>query len=160
MGRMRKIELREASVKDLSAVLSLYSQPDMDNGQVLPVKQALEVFRRIKSYPNYKIYVATSEGEIIGTFALLIMDHLGHKGVPSGIVEDVVVKKDWQGKGVGRQMMQYAMDRCKEMGCYKLALSSNIKREAAHLFYESLGFRKHGYSFVVEPAKENESSDV
>ena len=30
-----------------------------------------------------------------------------------------------------------------------MALSSNLKREAAHAFYESLGFEKHGYSFRV-----------
>ena len=46
--------------------------------------------------------------------------------------------------------MNFAMDRCKEKGCYKIALSSQFKREAAHKFYESLGFEKMGYSFVVE----------
>jgi predicted GNAT family acetyltransferase len=42
------------------------------------------------------------------------------------------------------------MDRCKESGCYKLMLSSNIKRDLAHQFYEKLGFKKHGYSFTIE----------
>ena len=36
-------------------------------------------------------------------------------------------------------------------GCYKMALSSNLKREAAHRFYDSLGFGRHGYSFLIEP---------
>ena len=35
-------------------------------------------------------------------------------------------------------------------GCYKLALSSNIRFERAHAFYDKLGFQRHGYSFVVE----------
>jgi hypothetical protein len=46
--------------------------------------------------------------------------------------------------------MEYAMQKCKELGCYKLSLSSNVKRENAHKFYESLGFIKYGYSFVVD----------
>jgi GNAT superfamily N-acetyltransferase len=46
-------------------------------------------------------------------------------------------------------MMRRAMDECRQAGCYKLALSSNLKREAAHRFYEGLGFEKHGYSFWV-----------
>ena len=36
-------------------------------------------------------------------------------------------------------------------GCYKLALSSNRRRERAHAFYESLGFERHGVSFVIDP---------
>jgi predicted GNAT family acetyltransferase len=39
----------------------------------------------------------------------------------------------------------------REAGCYKMALSSNVKRAAAHAFYESLGFERHGYSFVIRP---------
>jgi len=44
-------------------------------------------------------------------------------------------------------MMRHALRLCDEKGCYKVALSSNLKRERAHAFYESLGFAKHGYSF-------------
>lgn len=150
---MVKVEIREAMDKDLPAVLSLYAQPDMNNGKVLPIKQAQRIFTRTKSYPDYKIYVAKTKGEVVGTFALLIMDNLAHMGVPSGIVEDVVVHPSWQGKGVGKQMMEFAMKCCRERGCYKLVLSSNLKREVAHRFYESLGFKKHGYSFTIEPAE-------
>ncbi|MCL5959659.1 MAG: GNAT family N-acetyltransferase [Chloroflexi bacterium] len=62
------------------------------------------------------------------------------------------VHPSWQGKGIGKQMMRFAMDRCKQAGCYKLALSSKIKRAAARAYYESLGFEKHEYSFTVELA--------
>jgi predicted GNAT family acetyltransferase len=31
-----------------------------------------------------------------------------------------------------------------------MTFSSNLNRQAAHRFYESLGFRKHGYSFRIE----------
>jgi hypothetical protein len=42
------------------------------------------------------------------------------------------------------------MKYSKEKGCYKMTLSSNLKRESAHAFYDSLGFKKHGFSFLVE----------
>jgi GNAT superfamily N-acetyltransferase len=71
-------------------------------------------------------------------------------GAPSALVEDVVVPSDWRRKGVGKAMMTYAMALCREARCYKLALSSNVIREPAHRFYESLGFTCHGFSFVVE----------
>lgn len=34
--------------------------------------------------------------------------------------------------------------------CYKVTLSAYLKRDRAHRFYESLGFTKHGYSFLLE----------
>jgi GNAT superfamily N-acetyltransferase len=103
----------------------------------------------MKRYPNYTVYVAELEGKIIGAFALLIMDNLAHLGAPSGVVEDVVVHQEWRGLGIGKVMIQFAMEQCRQAGCYKLALSSNLRRESAHKFYESLGFEQHGYSFLV-----------
>lgn len=144
------ISIRKAEIKDIPAILALYADIDMAGEASLSFQDAQIVFSKIQSYPNYHIYVATSMGAIIGTFALLIMDNLAHKGKPSGIVEDVVVRRDWQRKGVGKEMMAYAMKICKEEGCYKMVLSSNMVREEAHQFYEALGFKRHGYSFVVE----------
>jgi GNAT superfamily N-acetyltransferase len=143
-----KLEIRAATQTDLPSILALYVEVE-DDGRVLSIEQARSIFARIKSYPDYKVYVAMLGGSIIGTFALLIMDNLAHMGTPSGVVEDVVVQRDWRGKGVGKQMVRFAMDRCRERGCYKLALSSDLKREAAHQFYDGLGFQRHGYSFVA-----------
>jgi GNAT superfamily N-acetyltransferase len=47
-------------------------------------------------------------------------------------------------------MMNHAMALAHEAGCYKLALSSNLKRTRAHAFYDSLGFERHGVSFLVQ----------
>jgi len=145
-----KVNIREATELDLHDILELYKQPDMDNGSILPLEQAKSIFDKIKSYPNYKIYIAVFDGEIIGTFALAVMDNLAHMGTPSGLIEDVVVKENWQAKGIGKQMMKFAMECCRTYGCYKVVLSSNLKRENAHHFYESLGFKKHGYSFLLD----------
>jgi GNAT superfamily N-acetyltransferase len=149
-GICMNLIIREAGIKDLPDILALYKQPDMDNGEVLPIEQAETIFKKMEAYPDYKIYIAISGGEVVGTFALAIMDNLAHMGTPSGLIEDVVVKTEWQGKGIGKQMMKYAMEYCKKYGCYKVVLSSNLKREKAHCFYESLGFKKHGYSFLIE----------
>jgi GNAT superfamily N-acetyltransferase len=145
-----QVNIREAAKEDLQDIVELYKQPDMDDGKVLSHEQAQIIFDRINSYPNYKVYVAVLESTIVGTFALAIMDNLAHLGTPSGLIEDVVVKTTFQGRGIGKQMMEYAMEYCKRQGCYKVSLSSNLKREGAHRFYESLGYKKHGYSFLLE----------
>jgi len=48
-------------------------------------------------------------------------------------------------------MMEHAREECCKAGCYKLTLSSGTPREGAHRFYESLGFERHGYSFLIRP---------
>jgi GNAT superfamily N-acetyltransferase len=150
-----RIDVRPATEDDLPAVLALYAQLAIGDEDSLPLNEARHVFARFSSYPDYTLYVATLESRVVGTFALLIMDNLAHMGAPSGLVEDVAVEPSLQGQGIGKQMMRFAMARCRERGCYKLALSANHKRLAAHRFYESLGFRRHGYSFLIElPADE------
>lgn len=142
--------IRTATENDLSDILSLYSQPDMDNGKVLTLDNAKEIFAKIKTYPDYNIYVAEIDDEIVGTFSLAILDNLAHVGSKSGLIEDVTVSQSYQRQGIGRQMMKYAIEICKTKSCYKVSLSSNIKRENAHEFYKSLGFKIHGYSFLME----------
>lgn len=147
---MPDVTIRPATEADLPAVLALYAQPGVDDGQMLPLEDARRLLARFQQYPDYTLYVAEHGDEVVGSFALLIMDNLGHMGAPSGLVEDVVVQPDLHGQGIGKQMLRFAMRRCHERGCYKLALSANLKRDAAHRFYESLGFRKHGYSFLID----------
>jgi GNAT superfamily N-acetyltransferase len=139
--------IRAAQPPDLAGVLALYAQPDLDDGNVLPVLHAEQILARFARYPDYKLYVAEQDHHVVGSFALLIMDNLGHLGAPSAIVEDVVVDPDLQNLGIGQAMMNFAADKAREKGCYKLVLSSNAKRERAHKFYEALGFERHGYSF-------------
>lgn len=141
--------VREIHFDDLQHVLRLYAQPDFDNGDVLSDAEARALYARFLAYPDYRIYVAEQDGSIVGSFALLVMLNLGHRGAPSAIIEDVVVDPQMQGRGVGAQMMRAAMDLAREKGCYKLVLSSNAKRVRAHAFYESLGFTRHGVSFFV-----------
>src|SRR6185437_682079 len=140
---------RAASKADLPEILRLYAYPDLDDGKVLPLSEAERIFERMARYPDYTIYVAVSNDQIVGTFALLIMDNLGHLGTPSAVIDDVAVDPAWQGRGVGNKMIHYALEVAREKGCYKAMLSSNLKRERAHAFYESLGFERHGYSFRV-----------
>ena len=146
------IAVRPAAEADLPAVLALYAQPGMDDGRMLPLADARRLLARFAAYPDYTLYVAEREREIVGTFALLVMDNLGHLGAPSAIVEDVVVAPSQQGRGVGRAMMDFARQKSIEKGCYKLVLSSNAKRERAHAFYEQLGYERYGYCFRLDLA--------
>lgn len=145
------IRMRAVARKDLPSVLALYAQPGIDKGMTLSLARAEAILARMQSYPDYTVWVAEEAGRIVGSFALLIMDNLGHLGAPSAIVEDVVVDPALHRRGIGRAMLTYALAVARDKGCYKLALSANAKRVKAHAFYESLGFVRHGVSFVADP---------
>lgn len=143
------LSICRASEAHLPGVLRLYAQPGMNDGRVLSLDEATAIFRRMGGYPDYALYVALSGGEVVGSFALLIMDNLAHLGARSAIVEDVCVDERHRGQGIGRAMMTHAIERARACGCYKLSLSSNVARPDAHAFYRALGFQQHGLSFVV-----------
>jgi len=148
---MMDLEIRRAVESDLPAVLRLYAQPGMNDGRVLTVEAAAKIMRRMATYPEYAVYVAAANGgSVVGTFALLVMDNLAHMGAPSAVVEDVCVDERLRGQGIGRAMINFAMEFARERGCYKLGLSSNAARDDAHAFYRSLGFEQHGLSFHVQ----------
>lgn len=158
----KEIMIREAGVQDIEAILGLYDQPEMDDGHALDIERAKMVFDQVNAHPFYRFYVAVRDRdeveslpadqpdvEVLGVYGLLIMPNFGHQGAPSAIVEGVCVHPACQGMGIGRQMILHAMFVAKQYACYKLALTSNIKRERAHAFYASLGFEQHGVSFQV-----------
>ncbi|MDJ0781338.1 MAG: GNAT family N-acetyltransferase [Desulfosarcinaceae bacterium] len=143
------MEIREACRAELPAILALYAQPAIDDGHYLDIARAEALFKEMGRHPAYHLFVATEADRIVGSFALLIMPNLGHLGKPSGVVESVVVAPERHRSGIGRAMMQFAMERCRARGCYKMTLSADLRRIDAHRFYESLGFERHGFSFVV-----------
>ena len=64
--------------------------------------------------------------------------------IPTGLnfrIEDVVVEQAGRGRGVGRQLMKYALARAKEMKADKIDLTSSPQRIAANQLYQSMGFR-------------------
>lgn len=142
--------IREASEADLPGILAIYAAPDLDNDNVLPLEDARRVMGTMRRYPWFKQFVADDGGRIVGTFALLVMDNLAHNGQKSALAEQVAVAADRRSERIGELMMDYAVRTAAAEGCYKLALSSNLKRDAAHRFYDRIGFARHGYSFLVE----------
>lgn len=145
--------LREATAADLPAVLALYAQPGLDDGEVLSPEAARDVFAQFARYPNYRLFVAcdADSGAVLGSYALLVMHNLAHMGTPSAIAEDVVVDQAHRSRGIGKRLMDHAIAQARAAGAYKLALSSNQKRTRAHAFYDALGFERHGFSFVITP---------
>ena len=99
---MAPVTIRPARAADLPAVLQAYAEAGIDSpGETLTPAAAEVLLARFAQYPDYTLYVAEAEGAVVGTYALLVMDNLGHGGARSGIVEDVAVLPAAQALGVG-----------------------------------------------------------
>jgi GNAT superfamily N-acetyltransferase len=140
------LEIRSATSADLLLLQRLYA--DMDGESQLPTEAIAELFDAIAQVPNYLIYLAFKEDEPVGTFSLLYAPTMMHRGYHKyAVLDAVTVRSDLRGQGIGAAMMRIAIRLSAEAGCYKVALSSNLKRDRAHEFYRSLGFEQHGWSF-------------
>lgn len=152
------LTIRQAAQNDLPTVVALLAT--MDGEVPMPLHRAQEIFEEMARYPSYACYIALADGVVVGTFTMLIVAALVHDGAHEAIVDAVVVAPEWRGRGIGAEMMHEAQRLAARAGCYKLALSSNSKREDAHRFYRRLGFRQHGVSFWIEVTDTRASTRV
>ena len=96
------------------------------------------------------LVVAKDDDEIIGTLTLVVFS------IPTGlraIVEDVIVDNASRGKGVGEQLVAFALRCAKERGAKTVDLTSRSSREAANALYQKMGFvlrETNVYRFFLE----------
>jgi len=146
------IKIRVAREDDLDRILELYRQLAITTSpSELSHDSSKDDYRRvfaeIRAFPGYELLVAEDRGEVVGTLVLLIVPNLSHRGLPWALVENVVVDERYRRCGVGRQLMDYATRRAREAGCYRIGLSSDKRRRAAHRFYRALGFEASAHGF-------------
>ena len=148
-----KLEVTVATGEDLPRLNELYAE--MDDLPLLPEEKIEEIFNQIHQIPNYKIYLVWLDGKAVGTFSLLYVPTMMHRGFYQFAVLDAVsVASAYRGQGIGTAMIRTALKMSAEAGCYKVTLSSNLHRDRAHAFYKSLGFQQHGWSFSLKVVPE------
>lgn len=125
--------IREAKLDDLkNGLLECLSELyDID------YQRAGSVFLERETCNNTFTYVNELKGKIVCTGTLILDTKYGHNGQKSGLIEDVCTLESWQGKGLGREMVQFLINAAKTFGCYKVILCSETKNIN---FYSKLGF--------------------
>ena len=137
---------RIATIDDLPSIVSMLAD-DFLGQQREDVSEPLnenyiKAFREIEADPNNELIVAELDGKIIGTLQLVVTPSLSYKGSKRSIVESVRIDLAFRGKGTGREMMMWTIERAKGKGCASMHLTSHKDRGDAHRFYEKLGFAK------------------
>lgn len=93
--------------------------------------------------------MAEKAGEVVGTIQISIIPGMPRFGMKRGLLENVHIRADQRGSGLGTEMVTWAIERCREAGCGMIQLTSNKLRLDAHRFYEKLGFSKSHEGFKL-----------
>jgi len=146
------LDIRVARREDLPAIIDLLNADYIPRppAQAAPTAAQLRAFETISAHPDHDIIVAVMGAEVVGTMQLLMLPGLAHEGRWRMQVEAVRVKSELRSQGIGSRLMEWAIDRAQERGCWVVQLTSNAARTEAHRFYERLGFKKSHVGMKLE----------
>lgn len=100
-----------------------------------------EHFQYLVNDPSTHLFVAKRvEDDAIVAMATLIVYRIPYK--MKAQLEDVVVDEAVRGKGIGKYMLNYVIEKAKEFGVKSLNLTSSPRKDIANKMYMSLGFEK------------------
>jgi L-amino acid N-acyltransferase YncA len=144
--------VRAATEEDIPRILELYDDLSLSVSQTgeqsyPSPNEVQKVVDAISAMTGYELLVAEEDGTVVGTMVLLIVPNLSHRALPWATVENMIVDNRYRRRGIGRILMDYAIDRARQAGCYKIQLISNKKRLEAHNFYQEMGFETSVYGF-------------
>jgi len=142
------MEINKLVANDLQGDLKgfLSALQNMSPTGDIPLESAKEMLSEINKQ-NGNIYVMkTPEGEIVGTITLLVEKKFIHNGGYVGHIEDVAVRKGYEGKGIGGSLVKKALEEAKGFGCYKVILDCN---DTLVPFYGRYGFSVQGKEMRV-----------
>ncbi|MEV0722386.1 GNAT family N-acetyltransferase [Micromonospora purpureochromogenes] len=139
---MTDVIFREAVRADLPAVIALLADDVLGKARdFTEVDEAYErAFADITADPRNHLIVADEAGELVGCMQITYIPGLGRHGAERSLIESVRVRSDLRGRGLGRRMMEWAVDQARQRGCALVQLTTDKTRAEAHRFYRSLGF--------------------
>ena len=134
-----QVKIRPATSDDAPAIVGLMAHlAEFGHGQVDPgVEDRLCVM--IES-PGYALLVAEDEqGQVAGLLTMSQRWTLWHRG-RCALVEELVVDRAARRQGVGRALIQAALDWARAQGCSEVEISTEPDNSGAQAFYRKLGF--------------------
>jgi ribosomal protein S18 acetylase RimI-like enzyme len=84
-------------------------------------------------------YVAERDGRVVGMVTLCVFRTLTG---PKAYLDHLVVAPDWRQRGIGRALMEYAIEQARAAGASRIDLTANTEKQAGRALYRSLGFKE------------------
>ncbi|MBV9459624.1 MAG: GNAT family N-acetyltransferase [Bradyrhizobium sp.] len=153
MSAPSPITLRPARREDVADIIGMLADDHLGRArerleEPLP-KVYYDAFARLSSDPNIQLMVAEEGGSVVACLQLCIMPGLSSQGASRGLIEDVRVASDRRGRGIGEQLVQWAVGEAKAKGCKLVELLTHHTRVDAQRFYERLGFAKSHVGMTI-----------
>jgi ribosomal protein S18 acetylase RimI-like enzyme len=107
----------------------------------LPLPRSyLAAFEAIEADPNNEVVVACVDGKVIGVLQITFIPGLTYQGGWRALIEGVRVDAATRSSGLGKALVEHAIERARERGCHLVQLTTDKTRPEAKRFYEALGF--------------------
>ena len=142
-----KITISAITRNDYSGVLELWNN-ELGNKSVNSHNISM-YYEEMSVDTRYITLVARIENQVVGFITSVRSLAVG---LDNGFIHitGLAVKKAWQGKGIGKMLLDYHEDYAKSVGVTSIILNSGMKRKEAHEFYKKNGFSKDSYCFDKE----------
>jgi ribosomal protein S18 acetylase RimI-like enzyme len=84
-------------------------------------------------------YVAERDGRVVGMVTLCVFVTLTG---PKAFLDHLVVAPDGRRCGIGRALMEHAIEQARAAGASRIDLTANSEKQAGRALYRSLGFQE------------------
>lgn len=95
-----------------------------------------------------KFYIENKQKEIARAYLYILYNDSHEK--PFGLMEDVFVKENLRGTGIGSELVKKVIEEAQKNRCYKLICTSRYQKPEVHKLYKKLGFKNHGKEFRID----------
>lgn len=153
------VSFRRARRDDVPVIIELLADDvlgagrETTGGEGRVAEPYWSAFDAVDADANQLLVVAESEGRVVGTLQLSFIPGLSRGGAWRAQIEAVRVSSSLRGAGLGGRLIGYAIDEARRRGCRLVQLTTDRRREAAHAFYERLGFEPThlGMKLAIDP---------
>lgn len=135
--------IRKLELKDLEEVFELLDELYENKIEYSIFAQKYEASLNDDNF--YEI-VAVEDNKVVGVLIARIINRLAKKKNIL-FIDDLIVNERYRNTGIGKLLIQNAMDYAVNIDCESLELTSLISNINAHRFYENNGFEKRQYKF-------------
>jgi len=143
---MLDVKIRDIAELDIENGF-LESLDYLRNASNLDRETATNILKKVIANPDHIIQVAEIDGKIVGSATLLIEQKFIHNAGRVGHIEDVVVSKEFEGRGIGMKLVRSLLEKVEIMNCYKTILDC---KDELIPFYERIGFRKESNQMRID----------
>ena len=141
---MTPLTFRRATKADLAELVGMLADDALGatrEDASLPLDQAyISAFEAICADENNELMVVESAEELVGMLQLTFIPYLTYTGRWRCLVEGVRIHQQYRGQGLGRALLEWAIERAKQRKCVLVQLTSDKQRPDAIRFYQDLGF--------------------